>query len=165
MSLAAIGVPVGRDHPLVDRRYHPNLDTGINDEQGLKPVLLLVGKEVCTSAQGPPRAVERIIFATQVPVEVLLSIVLALVSPPRRMMWKGSITVTALGIPFSGSSLEAGNPIHRDQLHLAARRLGPFSQPGLKCLFRMALDHIQQSYWDSTVVDRDDAVEVVRLID
>jgi len=34
----------------VDRPYHPNFDTGINDEEGLEPVLPLVGKEVCTSA-------------------------------------------------------------------------------------------------------------------
>ena len=56
-SLAAIGVPVDRDHPLLHRPCHLNLDVGIDDEQRLEPVLLLLGEEIRTGAQEPPRPV------------------------------------------------------------------------------------------------------------
>lgn len=64
---AAIGVPVGRDHPPVDRPCDLIPDAGIDGEQRLEPVLPLVGEDTRAGAQGRPRAVERIVLAAPAP--------------------------------------------------------------------------------------------------
>ncbi len=66
-SPAAIGVPVGRDHPPVDRPCDLIPDAGIDGEQRLEPVLPLVGEDTRAGAQGRPRAVERIVLAAPAP--------------------------------------------------------------------------------------------------
>jgi len=66
-SPAAIGVPVGRDHPPVDRPCDLTPDAGIDGEQRLEPVLPLVGEDTRAGAQGRPRAVERIVLAALAP--------------------------------------------------------------------------------------------------
>ncbi len=68
----AVGFAVGGDHALVDALGGLDLDVLVGGEQGCQPVLLLVGEQVRTGVQGPPCAVERVVGAAAMPVEVLL---------------------------------------------------------------------------------------------
>lgn len=45
-------------------------------------------------------------------------------------------------------------PIHRDDLYGVAPRLVAVCEPGLECLFRAALDHVQQALLASVCMDR-----------
>lgn len=45
---------------------------------------------------------------------------------------------------FGGGGLEAGEPVHRHDLHAVTPLLGLFGQPGLEGLFGASLDHRQQ---------------------
>lgn len=137
----------------------PQPRRGRGGEQRLEPVLLLLGEGICTGAQGPPRAVERIVFAAPVPVEILLNTAPTLIR---------SITSEANDVEgvhhrdrvresFGGSGLEAGEPTQRDHLHLVAPRPGPFSRPGLERLLGTALDHVQRSRRAGAVADHAEA--------
>ena len=71
-SCAAVFVPVGGDHPLVDAPGRLDLDMVVSGEQGGQPVTLFVGEEVSAGVQGPPGPVERVGLAATVAVDVLL---------------------------------------------------------------------------------------------
>ena len=52
-----------------------------------------------------------------------------------------------MGQFFSGGGLEAGEPVHRDDLDRVVPLLGTLSEPGLERRPGAALDHGQQSSW------------------
>lgn len=92
---------VGRNRPLVDRRCHLDLGVGIDGEQRLEPVLLVVGEEICAGAQGRPRVVERIVFAAPAPRDRPLDAAPALIqtiASKANDVEGGAIAATASGV-------------------------------------------------------------------
>jgi hypothetical protein len=71
-ALGPVGFSVGVDQPLVDAPGGLDLDVVIDAEESCQPSPLPVGEEVGAGVQGPPRPVERVVFAAAVTVEVLL---------------------------------------------------------------------------------------------
>ncbi len=57
--------------------------------------------------------------------------------------WKGSITATASGSSSVVADFEAGEAVHRDDLHAIAPSLWAVGQPLLERLFRAILQHVQ----------------------
>ena len=55
---------------------------------------------------------------------------------------------------FRGGSLEADEPVHRDDLHLIAPRLIALGEPGLERLLGPSLDHVEQPGRARAVADR-----------
>jgi hypothetical protein len=53
-----------------------------------------------------------------------------------------------------GGGLEAGEPVHRDDLDGVAPGLVATGEPGLEDLLGAALDHVEQAGWASAVPDR-----------
>jgi hypothetical protein len=50
----------------------------------------------------------------------------------------------SVGQLLGGGGLEAGEPVHRDDLQTVAPGLGPLCEPLLEGLLGAALDHVQQ---------------------
>jgi len=150
-------VLVGRNRPLVDRRCHLDLGVGIDGEQCLEPVLLVVGEEICAGAQGRPRVVERIVFAAPAPRDRPLDTAPALIQTiaSKANDVEGGPSPRPRQGSFGGSGREAGEPIHRDHLHpVVAPRPGSFGRPGRERLLGTPLDHVRQSCWAGAIVDR-----------
>ena len=55
---------------------------------------------------------------------------------------------------LAGGGLEAGEPVHRDDLDLVTPRLRLGGEPGLERLFEAAFDHVQQPGRAGAVADR-----------
>jgi hypothetical protein len=72
-------VSVGGDHPLVDAPGSLDVDVRLVGEQGVEPVDLLVGEQVCAGVEGAPRAVERVALVAAVSTGGLLDPASALI--------------------------------------------------------------------------------------
>ena len=79
MAAGRVGFAVGGDHSLVGGPGDLDGDVIIVGEQGIKPVLLLVGEQVGAGVQGASRRVQRVAGTAAVSVEVLLDPAAALV--------------------------------------------------------------------------------------
>jgi len=146
LALGPVGFAVGGDHPLVDAPGRLYLDVLIDRELVGQPLLLLVGEQVRSGVQGPPRGVERVALAAPVPVNGLLDPATALIQriPGEAHHVKRVHHRHGVGQFLGGGGLEAGEPVHRDHLDRLAPGLGAIGQPGLECLLRAAFDHVQQ---------------------
>ena len=121
-----VGVAVGGDHALVDAPGGLDLDVVLDSEQGGQPLLLAVGEQVGAGVQGAAGAVERVVLAAAVAVQVLLDPTPAAV---QRVAGEaddveGVHHRRRLGQLFGGGGLESGEPVHRDDLQAVAPGLG-----------------------------------------
>jgi hypothetical protein len=71
-ALAAVGVPVGGDHLLVDAPGRLHLDIGVGGAQVLEALSLLAGEQVGAGKQCSSGPVERVAGESPVAVEILL---------------------------------------------------------------------------------------------
>ena len=145
-ALGAVGVAVGRDHLLVDPPGHVDCDVRADREQRLEPALLL-----SVSRPAPVCSVRRDEYRGS-PVRPRCPQVSC---ATRRRHWSRASSGQPddvervhdrdrLGQVFGGGGLEAGEPVHRDDLDGVAPRLGAFGKPGLERLLGPSLDHVQQ---------------------
>jgi hypothetical protein len=150
-----VGLAVGGDHALVDAPGRFDLDVFLGLEQVVQALRLLVGKQVGSGVQGPPRGVERVVLAATVAAAVLLDAAAALVQRVAGQAdhVEGVHDRDGVGELFGGRGLEAGEAVHGDHLNRVAPRLGALGQPCLEGLFRAALDHVQQSGWAGALAD------------
>ena len=95
-------------------------------EQGGQSVLLLVGEEVSAGVQRAACGVERVVLAAAVSVDGLLDAPSALVEgiAGQADHVEGIHHRDCVGKLFGGGGLEAGEPVHRDDLHGLTPRLG-----------------------------------------
>jgi hypothetical protein len=128
------GFAVGGDHALVDPPGHLDLDVGIGGEQVVQSVLLLVGEQVGAGVQSSARAVEGVVLAATVPVDVLLDPAPALVQgvPGQAHDVERIHHCDRVGKFLGGGGLEPGEPVHRDHLHPVAPGLLAFGEPLLE---------------------------------
>ncbi len=146
MSLFAVGVAVGGDHGLVDGPGDCDFGMLVGGEQGVQACPLSFGEQVGAGVQGAPGGEQWITGAAAVAVQCLLDASAALVEgfagQAHDVEWvQHGDRVREL---FGGSGFEAGEPVHRDDLHPVPPRLRPVGQPSGEHLFRAALDHVQQ---------------------
>ena len=156
LASGPVGFSVGGDHPLVDPPGRLDLDVGVDLEQLLQPVLLLVGEQVRAGVQGPPRAVERVVLVAAVTAGVLLDSAAALVEcvAGQAHHVEGVHHRDRLGQFLGGGGLEAGEPVHRDDLDRLTPGVGAFGQPRLEGLLGAALDHVQEAGRPGAFADR-----------
>lgn len=112
LALRAVGFAVGGDHTLVDAPGRVDLDVLVGREQGLQPVLLLLGEQVQTGVQGPPRSIERVMRTARWPWSCCWTRRWhrSSASPARRATWKGPMTATAPGSSSAVAVLKPLNP-------------------------------------------------------
>jgi hypothetical protein len=151
-----VGVPVGGDHPLVDAPGGLDLDVLIDGEQGRESGGLLVGEQVGTGVQGSPGTVERVVLTAAAAAGGLLNAAAAVVEGVAGQAHhvEGVHHRDRGGDLLSGGGLEAGEPVHRDDLHGLAPRLGALGKPGLERGLGAARDHVQQPRWTRTGAHR-----------
>lgn len=84
----------------------------VGREQGLQPVLLLLGEQVQTGVQGPPRSIERVMRTARWPWSCCWTRRWhrSSASPARRATWKGAMTATAPGSSSAVAVLKPLNP-------------------------------------------------------
>jgi hypothetical protein len=167
---AAVGVAVGGDHPLVDPPGRLDLDVLLGIEQPGEPLSLLVGEQIGAGVQGPAGGVERIVLPAAVAVEVLLH---AAPTPVKGVAGeaddvKGVHHRGRVGQLFGGGGLEAGEPVHCDDLHAVAPGCRPLGQPLLERALGAAFDHVEQPSGAGAVPHRgevdDDGDVLVALV-
>ena len=156
LSARFVGVAVGGDHVLVDGPGRLDGDVGVAVEQGGQALGLLLGEQVGAGVQGSPGGVERVARAAPVPAGVLLD------AAPAAIEGVSGETDNVEGVHdgdrggqlLGGGRLEAGEAIHRDDLHRVAPGLRAVGEPGLERLFRAALDHVEQPGRAGPITDR-----------
>jgi hypothetical protein len=117
---------------------------------------LPVGEQACAGVQRPVSPVERIAGTPSVPVQVLLD------PAPAPVQGVAGQTDDVEGVHHrhrggelsGGGGLEAGEPVHGDNLETLAPSLRPLGEPGLERLLGAALDHVQQPRGTCLVADR-----------
>ena len=114
-------------------------------EQRVEPGGLLVGEQASAGVQRPAGRVERVVLAATMAAGVLLDAPSALVQgvagepdDVERVHHRD-----CLGELFAGGGLEAGEPVHRDDLHRVAPSLRAIGESGLERLLGTAPDHVQ----------------------
>jgi hypothetical protein len=142
----AVAISLGGDDALVDAPGGLDLHVLVVGEHRGQACALLVGEQVGAGAQHPADAVERVTGAAAVPARVLLD---ALAAAVQCVAGQGDDMERVhdrdrVGKLFGGGGLEAGEPVHRDDLD-PVPELGCLGlQPGLEHLFGAAFDHVQQ---------------------
>jgi len=107
-------------------------------EQGVQPCPLFLGEQVGAGVQGPPGGEQWITAAAAMAVQFLLDALAALVegfagqTHDVERVHHGN----RVGELFGGSGFEAGEPVHRDDLHPVAPRLRPAGQVANTCFVR-----------------------------
>ena len=137
-----VGLAVGRDHPLVDAPGRLDLDMCAVGEQVGEPSVLFVGEQAGAGVQGAPRLVERVALVTAVAVDRKLDPASAAVEGVAGQAdhVEGIHHCGRVGQFLGGGGLEAGEAVHRDDLHAVAPRGWAFGEPGLERLLGAALD-------------------------
>ncbi len=144
-----VGVAVGGNHLLVDAPGRLDLDVGVAREQRVESLALLVGEQVGAGVQGPARGVERVALVAAVTDDLELDAPAALIERvPAQAHHVEGIHHRHRGRElFGGGGLEAGEPVHRHDLHSLAPVLGALGQPGLERTLGTTFDHVQQPRW------------------
>jgi hypothetical protein len=142
-----IGFAVGGDHALVDAPGRLDLDVLGDREQCLETGLLPVSEQLRAGVEDAAGLVERIVFAAPPAVQALLDATTAGVEgvageadDVERVHHR--LRVREL---LADGGLEAGEPVHRDDLDTIAPVLRACGEPGLEHGFRATLDHVQQT--------------------
>lgn len=141
-----VGVAVGGDHAWVDAPRRFDLDMLLDLEHSVEAGVLAVGEEVGAGVQGPPRPVERIGCSAPVPVQGLLNTSAALIEgvagEPDHV--EGVHHGHRVGKLLRSRGLEAGDPVHRDDLHPVPPGLWTCREPALEHGLGPAGHHVQQ---------------------
>ena len=149
-------MPVGRYQALIDAPGGLDLDVVLDPEQRGEPGDLAVGEQVGAGVQGPPGAIQRVLRAAAVSVQLLLDPATALVQRiggqaddvervhHRDRRWQ------LLG----RGGLEPGEPVHRDHLNGITPRPRPAREPGRERLLGAARSHVEEASRAAAVADR-----------
>ncbi len=156
VAAGSVRIAVGGDHALVDAPGGLDLDVLLDVEQAGQPLALAVGEQVSASVLSPAGAIERVVGAAAVTVQILLDPATA---PVQGVAGE---THDVEGVHdrgrvrqfLGGGGLETGEPVHRDDLQALAPRLRPVGQPRLERLLGAARDHVQQPGGTGAVADR-----------